>query len=78
MPDCNGFDLLGDLKSDPATLDIPVVIHTSSRLTADDLSRLDGRHAAILPKYEGDHEGALKIIRELLAEPHLFFSGANF
>jgi signal transduction histidine kinase len=77
MPDRNGFDVLDDLKSDPATLHIPVVIHTSSKLTADDLSRLDGRHATILPKYEGDHEPALKIIRELLSEPHLFFSSAK-
>ena len=77
MPDRNGFEVLDDLKSDPATQDIPVVIHTSSKLTADDLSRLDGRHAAILPKYEGDHEPALNIIRELLAEPHLFFSGGK-
>jgi signal transduction histidine kinase len=72
MHDRNGFDVLEDLKSDGATKDIPVVLHTSSNLTQDDLSRLNGRHAAVLPKQAGDHEQAMAVIRELLGEPHLF------
>jgi signal transduction histidine kinase len=72
MHDRNGFDVLEDLKSDDATKDIPVVLHTSYNLTADDLSRLNGRHAAVLPKQAGDHEQGLAVIRELLGEPHLF------
>ena len=42
MHDRNGFDVLEDLKSDDATKDIPVVLHTSYNLTQDDLSRLRG------------------------------------
>jgi CheY-like chemotaxis protein len=72
MHDRNGFDVLEDLKSDGATKDIPVVLHTSYNLTQDDLSRLNGRHAAVLPKQAGDHEQAMAVIRELLGEPHLF------
>jgi CheY-like chemotaxis protein/two-component sensor histidine kinase len=72
MHDRNGFEVLEDLKSDDATKDIPVILHTSYNLTQDDLSRLNGRHAAVLPKQAGDHEQAMAVIRELLGEPHLF------
>ena len=72
MPDRNGFEVLEDLKADPSTKDIPVVIHTSRPLTPDDLLRLKGRHAAVLPKQLDDREHALTVIRDLLAEPHLF------
>jgi signal transduction histidine kinase/ActR/RegA family two-component response regulator len=72
MHDRNGFEVLEDLKSDSATKDIPVVLHTSYSLTPDDISRLNGRHAAVLPKQAGDHDEAMAVIRELLGEPHLF------
>ncbi len=72
MQDRNGFEVLEDLKSDSATKDIPVVLHTSYTLTQDDILRLNGRHAAVLPKQAGDHDEAMAMIRELLGEPHLF------
>jgi signal transduction histidine kinase len=72
MQDRNGFDVLEDLKSDNATKDIPVVLHTSYTLTQDEILRLNGRHAALLPKQSGDHDEAMAVIRELLGEPHLF------
>ena len=72
MPDRNGFEVLEDLKADSSTKDIPVVIHTSRPLTRDDLLRLKGRHAAILPKQLDNREQALTMIRDLLGEPHLF------
>ncbi|HMF75114.1 MAG TPA: ATP-binding protein [Bryobacteraceae bacterium] len=72
MPDRNGFEVLEELKADPATRDIPVVIHTSRAASADDLVRLGNRHAAVLPKHAGDRDQAFAFIRELLGEPHLF------
>lgn len=72
MHDRDGFDVLDDLKSDPSTSDIPVVIHTSRSLTQNELERLSGKHAAVLPKQVGDREQAMKKIRELLGEPYLF------
>jgi signal transduction histidine kinase len=72
MHDRNGFEVLEDLKSDSATKDIPVVLHTSCNLTQNDILRLKGRHAAVLPKQAGNHDEAIAVIRELLAEPHLF------
>jgi signal transduction histidine kinase/ActR/RegA family two-component response regulator len=74
MPDRSGFEVLEDLKSDPATQHIPVVLHTSSRLTEVDLARLGGRHAAVLSKQAADRSEALAAIRKILDEPYLFIS----
>jgi signal transduction histidine kinase len=72
MPDRNGFEVLEDLKADRATADIPVVIHTSRTLQPEDLAKLGGRHAAVLPKQVGDRDQAVAFIREVLGEPNLF------
>jgi CheY-like chemotaxis protein len=72
MPDRDGFEVLEELKSDPATSHIPVVIHSSRSLTEHELSRLGGHEAAVLPKQPGNWEHALQTIREMLAEPYLF------
>lgn len=67
MPDRNGFDVLDDLKSNPETASIPVIIHTSKMLGLADLDRLGGRHAAILPK-EMDRAAALAVIGRVFAQ----------
>jgi signal transduction histidine kinase/CheY-like chemotaxis protein len=71
MPDRSGFDVLDDLKNDPSTLGIPVIIHTSRRLSESDLERLANRHAAVLPKGELWPPATLDYIRKLLGEPDL-------
>lgn len=72
MPDRNGFEVLEDLKADPATRDIPVVVHTAQTLQPGDLARLGGRHAAVLPKQGGDGDQAIAVFRELIGDPNLF------
>jgi signal transduction histidine kinase len=72
MPGRNGFEVLEDLKADPATRAIPIVIHTSRLISAEDLARFGGRHAALLPKHAGERAETFAFIRELLGEPHLF------
>ncbi len=73
----NGFEVLEELKSDPATADIPVVIHTSRTLRPVDFERLAGRAAAILPKGPEGRIEALEAIRRILEEPHLFGDELN-
>jgi CheY-like chemotaxis protein/two-component sensor histidine kinase len=72
MPDRSGFDVLEDLKSDPSTVAIPVIVHTSRKLTQSDLERLGNRHAAILPKGETWPPSILNYIKSVLGEPELF------
>lgn len=68
----NGFDVLDELKSDPSTANIPVVIHTSRILREADLERLADRHVTVLPKSAEGRRQALDIMRRLLGEPGLF------
>lgn len=71
MPDRNGFQVLEELKADPATAHIPVVIHTSRTLKPPDLAQLAGRQAAVLPKRGADRDQTLAVIREVLGEADL-------
>jgi signal transduction histidine kinase/CheY-like chemotaxis protein len=68
MPGRNGFEVLDELKSDPATSGIPVVIHSSKKLTKADQERLGGRHAAVVSKNEVQQAESAQLIRQLLGE----------
>jgi len=72
MPDRSGFEVIDELKADPSTRDIPVIIHTSRTLRDSDWQKLAGRHAAVLPKGEYWPDETLQLIRDLLGEQHLF------
>jgi signal transduction histidine kinase/CheY-like chemotaxis protein len=72
MPGRSGFEVLDELKSDPSTTAIPVVIHSSKPLGKEDYDRLGGRHVAVLPKSGKDRAAALTAIRDILREPGLF------
>jgi signal transduction histidine kinase/CheY-like chemotaxis protein len=78
MPGRTGFEVLDELKSDPTTQDIPVVIHTSKRITEADQHRLAGRHLALLPKAGTGRESAFRAIRTALQDPNLFMDEAEF
>ena len=45
-----GFLLLEELKKDPATKDIPVMIISAKTLTSDDRSQLEGRVESLWQK----------------------------
>src|SRR3984885_1378689 len=49
MPDLSGFEVLDQLKMDPKTQQIPVVIYTSQRLDSEERARLQAA-ADIVPK----------------------------
>jgi len=78
MPRRSGFEVLEDLKSDDATRNIPIVIHTSKNLSQSDFERLAGRHAAVLPKAGKRRVEALRSIRQILDDPHLFKNEPEF
>jgi CheY-like chemotaxis protein/anti-sigma regulatory factor (Ser/Thr protein kinase) len=72
MPDRNGFDVIEELKSDPDTREIPVIIHTSLGLNELDIERLGNRPVAILPKGKSWPANVREYIKGLLGEPELF------
>ncbi len=78
MPGRTGFEVLDELKTDPATRNIPVVIHTSKSLTEADRFRLADRHLALLPKSSNNRAPALSAIREVLGNPNLFADEPEF
>jgi serine/threonine-protein kinase RsbT len=50
MPDMNGFQVLDQLKADPRTSRIPVIVSTSRLLSDDDRARLERHRVNLLPK----------------------------
>ena len=66
MPDLSGFDVMKMLQADPATCDIPVLIHTSQVLDGGERGRL-ARAASILPKEGLCRETVTARLREALS-----------
>jgi signal transduction histidine kinase/DNA-binding response OmpR family regulator len=54
MPDVNGFEVVAALNADASTAQIPVLIVTAKRITADDRAHLTGHVTAIMEKAEFD------------------------
>lgn len=66
MPDMNGFEVLKELKADPATRDIPVVIVTSKPLVGEEQMQLEAQAKAILSKATTSPEVVLREIESIL------------
>jgi signal transduction histidine kinase len=78
MPGRTGFEVLDDLKANPDTREIPVVIHTSKNLTHADDVRLSGRHIGLLPKSGKNRREAFIAIRRVLRDADLFDDEPEF
>ena len=74
LPDITAFDVLDELKADPRTRDVPVILHTSHELKEDERTRLAKETAAILSKHTLSREVAITRIRDALSKAGL---GAN-
>jgi CheY-like chemotaxis protein len=66
MPEISGFEVVGALRNDPATAQIPIIIVTSKLLTAEDRNRLNGNVKAILEKAEFRYENMAIEVRRAL------------
>ncbi|MGC4069026.1 MAG: response regulator [Polyangiaceae bacterium] len=71
-----GFSVLDALKSDPGTREIPVLIHTSKRLSDGERVRLE-RASGIVPKEGESRQAQLAAVRFALVQAGLgaFFNG---
>lgn len=76
MPGMTAFEVLDELKADARTRHIPVIIHTSKDLAAEERERLKQATSAILSKQSLSREVAIARIRDALtkagvgARPH--------
>jgi signal transduction histidine kinase/ActR/RegA family two-component response regulator len=66
MPEYDGFDFLRDIKHDTATSGIPVVIHTSKVLDAEECATLLRDAVEVVPKESPSREVSLERIRNAL------------
>ncbi len=56
MPDVNGFDVVAALSQQGETANIPVLVVTAKRITADDRAKLQGNVATIMEKSDFDRD----------------------
>nr|WP_244224676.1 response regulator [Corallococcus sicarius] len=71
LPDITAFDVLDELKSDPRTRDIPIILHTSHQLQESERQRLSRETSAILAKHTLSREVAITRIRDALTKAGL-------
>ena len=71
LRDMTAFDVLDELKADPRTREIPVILQTSHELKEDERTRLARETAAILAKHTLSREVAISRIRDALSKAGL-------
>ncbi|XHF14902.1 ATP-binding protein [Archangium gephyra] len=69
LPGLDGFEVLEALKRDPATRNIPVIIHTSRSLTEQERGRLLAGAVGILSKSGLTRDVALELLQRALSSP---------
>jgi CheY-like chemotaxis protein len=68
LPEMTAFDVIDELKKDPRTRSIPVIVHTSKSLAEEERKRLATETSAILSKQSLSREVALARIRDALVK----------
>ena len=71
LPDELGTEVLAQLKADPLSADIPVIIVTSKALEESERSELERRAVAVLSKGSDSRELALASLHEAWARAGL-------
>ncbi|MBE9158006.1 response regulator [Nodosilinea sp. LEGE 06152] len=71
MPELSGFDTLDRLRNNSVTQSIPVIIHSSTRLTGEARNRFAQQGVAILSKERTSQAAAASHLREALAKAGL-------
>ena len=66
MPDVDGFQVLNELKRDPLTASIPIVVLTCKALTPEEKTALNGRIGDLVQKGEFSRGDFVAQIRSLV------------
>lgn len=67
MPEVDGFTVLDQLRDDPATRQIPIVILTNKQLTLEEKERLNGRINYLAQKGEFNRESFVDLVHHLIS-----------
>jgi CheY-like chemotaxis protein len=65
MPDVDGFAVVEELRSDPRTASIPIIVLTSKTMTVEEKSQLNGRISHLARKGDFNRADFLALIRGL-------------
>ncbi|MBP1908653.1 response regulator [Methanolobus bombayensis] len=65
MPDVSGLQVISTLKSDPRTIEIPVIVCTAKDMQADEMDYLNNNALTVLQKGEFSKEDLLEILGSL-------------
>jgi signal transduction histidine kinase/CheY-like chemotaxis protein len=66
MPGMSGFEVAFELRADPATANVPIIVLTAKDLTVADRELLSGRIASLIPKGADSTQRLTDAIRDLL------------
>jgi CheY-like chemotaxis protein len=66
MPDLDGFEVLRELRSDPATREIPVIVVTSKSLSEEERQTLDSLGTSVVAKDSVSRESALAAVESAM------------
>lgn len=66
MPVMDGFAVLDSLKSNPQTVDIPIIVSTAKELTKEEKSRLKGQIQVVLQKGDFMSDEFLEEVKSLI------------
>jgi len=66
MPDLNGFEVLRELRSNPSTKDMSVIVHSSKTLSKKELELLTNSGAVIYPKEAFDGKESTDRLEQVL------------
>jgi signal transduction histidine kinase/CheY-like chemotaxis protein len=75
LPDIDGRDVLKQLKADPTTRNVPVIVVTSARLTNAERAALDDVAAGIISKDVLTVDAVDAAVRSAIARPHVTTDG---
>ncbi|MGD8457531.1 MAG: pyridoxal-phosphate dependent enzyme [Anaerolineales bacterium] len=66
MPEMDGFSVLDELRNDPATASIPVIVVTAKELTEKEKERLEGQIQSLMQKGDFMNDELLEEVRSLV------------
>lgn len=66
MPEMDGFSVLDDLRANPKTANIPVIVSTAKELTSQEKSRLKGQIQSLMQKGDFLNDEFLEEVQSLI------------